>query len=70
MRPVRSSDVCVRRSDGAYVDASAFDRAVDAGWTTPDERAAIVKTWQAWGEEPGAFVARVWCEAIGWADDD
>lgn len=54
----------------AYVEASAFDRAVDAGWTTPDERSAIVKTWRAWGEEPGAFVARLWCEAVGWADDD
>jgi ubiquinone/menaquinone biosynthesis C-methylase UbiE len=54
----------------AYLEAPAFDRAIDAGWTTPDERAAIVQTWRAWGEEPGAFVARVWCEAVGWADDD
>jgi SAM-dependent methyltransferase len=53
----------------AHVEAPLFDRAVDAGWTTPDERASIVRTWRAWGEEPGAFVARVWCEAVGWADD-
>lgn len=24
--------------------------------------------WTAWGEDPGAFVARFWCEAVGWVD--
>jgi SAM-dependent methyltransferase len=50
----------------AWIESPAVDRAVDAGWTSPEERAAIAKTWQAWGEEPGAFVARVWCEAVAW----
>jgi ubiquinone/menaquinone biosynthesis C-methylase UbiE len=52
-----------------WIASPAVDRAVDAGWTTPEERTAIAKTWQAWGEEPGAFVARVRCEALAWVDD-
>lgn len=24
--------------------------------------------WHAWGGHPGAYLARLWCEAIGFAD--
>lgn len=54
----------------ADIESPAVDRAVDAGWTTAEERAAIASTWRAWGAEPGAFVTRLWCEAVGWIDDD
>jgi SAM-dependent methyltransferase len=53
----------------AWIESSRVDRAVDAGWTTSQEREAIATTWRAWGEEPGAFVTRLWCEAVGWVDD-
>jgi ubiquinone/menaquinone biosynthesis C-methylase UbiE len=56
-------------STAAAFESPRYARAVDAGWTTTDELAAIAKTWRAWGEEPGAFLARVWCEAVGWVDD-
>ena len=54
----------------AEIESPDVDRAVDAGWTTADERVSIATTWRAWGEEPGAFVTRLWCEAVGWVDDD
>jgi hypothetical protein len=56
-------------STAVAFESPRYGRAVDAGWTTPEELAAIVKTWRARGEEPGAFVVRVWCEAVGWVDD-
>jgi SAM-dependent methyltransferase len=56
-------------STAVAFESPRYERAVDAGWTTSEELAAIVKTWRAWGEEPGAFLSRVWCEAVGWVDD-
>jgi hypothetical protein len=44
------------------------ERAVAHGWATADELAEMSLAWTGWGEHPGAFVARFWCEAIGWAD--
>jgi SAM-dependent methyltransferase len=47
----------------------AVVRRCDAeGWATADELREMVDAWTAWGEDPGAFVARFWCEAVGWAD--
>lgn len=37
------------------------------GWTTEEELARIRAAWTPWGEDPAAFVARFWCEALGWA---
>jgi SAM-dependent methyltransferase len=45
----------------------AVDRAVAAGWATRAELAAIAAAWRDWGRQPGAFLARFWCEALGWA---
>jgi SAM-dependent methyltransferase len=61
------------RSFGAFT-ASLFGfpavvrRCAAEGWATADELRAMGDAWIAWGEEPGAFVARFWCEAVGWAD--
>lgn len=46
---------------------AAVERAVTAGWATAAEIEEMSRAWVAWGEHPGAFVARFWCEAIGWA---
>ncbi len=45
-----------------------IDRVVREGWATADELATIAEAWVAWGEQPGAFLARFWCEAVAWAD--
>lgn len=35
------------------------------GWATEAELAAVSEAWKRWGEHPGAFWARFWCEAVG-----
>jgi len=47
---------------------AVVNRAVAEGWATAEELEAMSLAWTAWGEQPGAFLARFWCEAIGWAD--
>ena len=47
---------------------TAVERAVAHGWATAAEMEEMSRAWLAWGEEPGAFLARFWCEAIAWAD--
>jgi hypothetical protein len=47
---------------------TAVTRAVSEGWATAEELEEMSLAWTAWGEQPGAFLARFWCEAIGWAD--
>ncbi|GIH04826.1 hypothetical protein Rhe02_28930 [Rhizocola hellebori] len=42
------------------------ERAVSHGWASTQEMAEMSEAWLAWGEEPGAFLARFWCEAIAW----
>lgn len=47
---------------------AVIERAVAEGWATAEELEEMSLAWIAWGEQPGAFLARFWCEAIGWAD--
>ncbi len=47
---------------------AVIEQAVAEGWATTEELEEMSLTWIAWGEQPGAFLARFWCEAIGWAD--
>ena len=47
---------------------AVVNRAVTEGWATTEELEAMSLAWTAWGEQPGAFLARFWCEAIGWAN--
>jgi SAM-dependent methyltransferase len=66
-------------SDAGFVRCTASARAVAYG--TPDETQALgaftaslyreedyQRAWTDWGAQPGAFLARFWCEAIGWAE--
>lgn len=41
------------------------DHVVVLGWASEEELEAMSAAWVAWGEAPGAFWARYWCEAIG-----
>jgi SAM-dependent methyltransferase len=45
---------------------ATIERAVTHGWATAQELEHMSNAWLAWGEEPGAFVASFWCEAIAW----
>jgi SAM-dependent methyltransferase len=51
-----------------YSDDAAVERAVELGVASAAEMAEYADAWRAWGEHPGAFLARLWCEAIAWVD--
>jgi SAM-dependent methyltransferase len=49
-----------------YFTAEPFlDYAVALGLSQREEMAAISHAWRSWSKHPGAFWARMWCEAIG-----
>lgn len=37
-----------------------------AGIADRREMLAISEAWRRWGQHPGAFAARFWCQALGW----
>jgi SAM-dependent methyltransferase len=41
---------------------------VRAGLVSPERAAEMFVALQAWAEDPAAFLARRWCEAVGWAE--
>lgn len=64
--------------EAGFGDCVASARAVAYG--TPDETRGLGdftatlfgedefrQAWETWGREPGAFLARFWCEAVAWA---
>jgi hypothetical protein len=51
-----------------FLEASFTDQVIDLGWT---DRATLEKmstAWREWGGHPDAYVALVWCEAVGWKE--
>ena len=38
------------------------------GWADPAELATLAAACRAWGEDPAAFQATLWCEAVGWPE--
>jgi SAM-dependent methyltransferase len=51
-----------------FEHATAVERAVARGHATVEEMVACARAWREWGQDPGAYVSSLWCEAIGWAD--
>ena len=41
--------------------------AIELGLATEAELNAMSEAWLRWSESPGAFWARFWCQAVGWA---
>ena len=42
-------------------------QAESRGWATRVEMVEIASAWRAWANDPGAFSAAFWCQAVGWA---
>ena len=38
------------------------------GLADPETVERMCAAWHAWGNDPSAFFAKAWCEAIGWVD--
>ena len=51
-----------------YFSGVFADQVIELGWMDRSEIENIVADWKIWGETPGAFWARSWCEAIGWKE--
>lgn len=52
----------------AYVEAPPFvARVTGLGIATEADLREIAAAWRTWGEQPGAFAARYWNQAVGWA---
>lgn len=53
-----------------YVEAPEYiEHVVRRGWSTEEELRDIAQAWRRWGNDPGAFAARFFCQAIGWTPD-
>lgn len=55
-------------SAAGYEAEATVERAVERGLATAEEMAGFADAWRTWGGHPGAFLARLWCEALGFAD--
>jgi len=56
--------------DGAadYFSGTFADQVIELGWLDRAEIENVKAAWKAWGENPDAFWARSWCEAVGWKE--
>ncbi len=51
-----------------YFEAEPMIAQVESrGWATREQMREIAAAWRAWGDDPGAFSAAFWCQALGWA---
>ena len=48
-------------------DPAIIERVVSRGLTDMETLARRAAAWRSWAQHPGAFHARAWCEAVGWA---
>jgi SAM-dependent methyltransferase len=44
------------------------DYAIEVGLGSDTQLDAMSEAWLRWSESPGAFGARFWCQAVGWAE--
>ena len=51
-----------------FANPAISEPVVRQGWADAEQLATYERAWLDWGEQPGAFFAGFWCEALGWAD--
>ena len=51
-----------------FANPAIVETVVRQGWSSAEDMASATDAWARWGEQPGAFFAGFWCEALGWAD--
>lgn len=56
---------------GRLMQETTFvETVVDQGWASRSQLQELVAALRAWGERPDAFLALMYCAAVGWADED
>jgi SAM-dependent methyltransferase len=56
------------RLAGGFTQPPIPEQLIELGWASRAELEAIAAFWRAWGENPDAFCARTWREAVGWKE--
>ena len=56
------------RMAGTFTQPPVCDQLVELGWASQADLEEIASFWRAWGENPDAFCARTWREAVGWKE--
>jgi ubiquinone/menaquinone biosynthesis C-methylase UbiE len=52
----------------SYFSGPFAEQVVALGWMERSDMEQVSAAWRAWGENPHAFWARSWCEAVGWKE--
>jgi hypothetical protein len=53
---------------GGTTQPPISEQLIELGWSSRAELEEIAAFWRAWGENPDAFRARTWREAVGWKE--
>jgi ubiquinone/menaquinone biosynthesis C-methylase UbiE len=56
------------RMAGGTTQPPISEQLIELGWSSRAELEEIAAFWRAWGENPDAFRARTWREAVGWKE--
>jgi len=51
-----------------FTTPAVRESALREGWATERELDQMRDAWLAWGEDPGAYWVRIWCEVVAYAD--
>lgn len=64
-----NDNIQITADDAAdYFSGTFADQVIELGWMDRVEIENVKAAWKAWGENPDAFWARSWCEAVGWKE--
>ena len=56
------------RMAGTFTQPPVYEQLIELGWSSQVELEQIAASWRAWGENPDAFFARSWREAVAWKE--
>jgi len=52
----------------SYFSGTFADQVIKLGWMDRSDIDNVKTAWKVWGDNPNAFWARSWCEAVGWKE--
>jgi ubiquinone/menaquinone biosynthesis C-methylase UbiE len=63
-RTVEEAKMWAERMAGGFTRPPMSEQLMELGWASQAELDEIAAFWRAWGENPDAFLARTWREAV------
>ena len=52
----------------AFILGPNFDQVTELGWADSETLEKMSAAWKVWAENPDAFMAHAWCDAVGWKE--